>query len=66
MVTVESLCGSTVFWAIQSMKHSKYMPAGRSINSQKYWETLKELNKEFSLTQNILFFTITLLDCTPV
>lgn len=66
MVVVQSLCGSTIFWAIQGIMHSKYMPTGTSINSQQYWETLKELNKEFTITWDIQSFNITLLDCTPV
>jgi hypothetical protein len=66
MVMVEGLCGCAVFWAIQSTMHCKYMPTGTRINSQQYWETLKELNIEFTITWDILFFNLTLLDCTPV
>ena len=66
MVMLESLCGSTIFCVIQGMMNSKYMPTGTSINSQQYWQTLKELNKEFTITWDILFFNITSLDCTPV
>jgi len=62
MVMVQSLCGSIVFWAIQGMVHSKYMPTGTSINSKQCWEMLKELNKEFTITWGMLFFKITLLD----
>jgi len=66
MVMVQRLCGSTVFRVIQGMMHSKYTPTGTSINSKQYCEMLKKLNKEFTITWDLLFFNITLLDCTPV